>query len=71
MTTNFFEKGFAIANDAVKADEAKEYKAAFKLYLSALDHIVQGIKCERAVAAHGHVLCACRLDSRVHARAKA
>lgn len=43
--SNWYQQGFALAAQAVEADNAKEYKKAFDLYSRSLDHIIAGLKC--------------------------
>lgn len=43
--SNWYSQGFALASQAVEADNAKDYKKAFDLYSRSLDHIIAGLKC--------------------------
>jgi hypothetical protein len=44
--SHFYESATQLAKEAVKADEAKDYKKAFDCYCRSLDHFEAGLKCE-------------------------
>jgi MIT (microtubule interacting and transport) domain len=43
--SSWYTQGFALAAQAVEADNAKDYRKAFDLYSRSLDHIIAGLKC--------------------------